>query len=172
VGIRETLNENRSVTVGATIGIIVLTIIWVIWYSVGGNSAAAAGGKAFYTDDDGQTYFADDATKIAPFDHGGKPANLAFVWRCGDSGKPFVAYMLRYTDDGKKLRENAMKNKNVDPAAIEMTQNQMEVKVGPNQPKKPQGWFKMSDTAHAGPIQQVTCPDGSSNNLQAVDPNS
>jgi hypothetical protein len=171
VGIRETLNENRSVSVGATIGIIVLTIIWIIWYSLGGSSSAGGGGKAFFSDDDGQTYFADDASKVPPFDHHGKQANLAFVWKCGDNGKPFVAYMLRYTDDGKKLRENALKAKNVDPTAIETSQNQMEVKVGPNQPKKPQGWFKMSDP-HAMMIQQVVCPGGQSGTLEAVDPNS
>jgi len=37
VGFRETLNENRSVTVGATIGITVLALLWIVWYSVTGG---------------------------------------------------------------------------------------------------------------------------------------
>jgi len=37
VGIRETLNDNRSVTVGATIGITVLAVLWIVWYCVTGG---------------------------------------------------------------------------------------------------------------------------------------
>ncbi len=170
MGIRETLNENQSITVGATIGIIVITIIWIIWYASSNSASSAAVGKAFFSDDDGQTWFADDAGKVAPFDHGGKQANLAYVFKCSSNGKTFVAYMMRYTDDGKKQREAALKTKNVDPTTIETPLNQMEVKAGPNQPKKPQGWLKLSDP-HAGIVQQAVCPDGSTN-IEAVDPNS
>jgi hypothetical protein len=37
VGIRETLNENRSVTVGATIGITIVAIAWIVWYCITGG---------------------------------------------------------------------------------------------------------------------------------------
>ena len=37
MGIRETLNDNRSVTIGATIGITVLALLWIVWYSVTGG---------------------------------------------------------------------------------------------------------------------------------------
>jgi hypothetical protein len=44
VGIRETLNENRSVTVGAAIGMTVLAVLWIIYYSLsGGNSGPGPG---------------------------------------------------------------------------------------------------------------------------------
>lgn len=38
MGIRETLNENRSVTVGAAIGMTVLAVLWIIYYSLGGGN--------------------------------------------------------------------------------------------------------------------------------------
>ena len=38
MGIRETLNENRSVTVGAAIGVTVLAVLWIIYYSLGGGN--------------------------------------------------------------------------------------------------------------------------------------
>ena len=38
MGIRETLNENRSVTVGAAIGVTVLAVLWILYYSLGGGS--------------------------------------------------------------------------------------------------------------------------------------
>ena len=37
MGIRETMNENRSVTIGATIGITVLAVLWITWYSITGG---------------------------------------------------------------------------------------------------------------------------------------
>jgi hypothetical protein len=36
VGIRETLNENRSVTVGAAIGVTVIAVLWILYYSLVG----------------------------------------------------------------------------------------------------------------------------------------
>jgi hypothetical protein len=33
LGIRETLNENRSVTVGAAVGLTLLAVLWIAWYS-------------------------------------------------------------------------------------------------------------------------------------------
>ena len=34
MGIRETMNENRSVTIGAAIGVTVLAILWIVLYSM------------------------------------------------------------------------------------------------------------------------------------------
>jgi hypothetical protein len=52
--------------------------------------------SAFFSDDDGATWFIDDNTKIPPFDRGGKPAYRAEVFECG-TGKPFVAYLEKFT---------------------------------------------------------------------------
>jgi hypothetical protein len=53
--------------------------------------------KAFYSDDDGQTWFVDDAMKPVPFDHNGKQAFRVKVFRCS-GGQPFVGYLERYSD--------------------------------------------------------------------------
>ena len=55
----------------------------------------------FFSDDDGATWFIDDNTRIPPFDHDGKPAYRAEVFECG-SGKPFVAYLEKFTDAKKQ----------------------------------------------------------------------
>jgi hypothetical protein len=58
--------------------------------------------RAFFSDDDGKTYFPDNADKLPPFDHDGKTAYGAMVLRCADK-KPFVAFLLKYepADIGK-----------------------------------------------------------------------
>jgi hypothetical protein len=50
--------------------------------------------QAFFSDDEGATYFADAADKGYVFDHGGKKAQRVFVYRCG-SGKAFVGVLAR-----------------------------------------------------------------------------
>ena len=37
--------------------------------------------SGYFSDDDGKTYFQDDASKIAPFDHNGKQAVSAYLFR-------------------------------------------------------------------------------------------
>src|ERR1700722_4242395 len=69
---------------------------------------------AFYSDDDGKTYFKDSIYKFAPFDHNGKEADLAYVFEC-DSGK-FVGMLGRYTPKMKKQLEDEFAKSEADPA--------------------------------------------------------
>jgi hypothetical protein len=167
VGIRETLNENRSITVGAMIGIIVLAIIWILWYSMGSSTpggGSASAFKAYYTDDDGKTWFADDTNKTPPFDHNGKKAVFCYVYKCGENGKPFAAYLERYTEAGKKIREDMIRNKNTDPVAME--------EGAPKEVKAPgtgdAGWMKQTDP-RVNALRVPKCPDGQP--ALRVDPN-
>jgi hypothetical protein len=134
VGIRETLNENPRLTTGITIGIIVVVLGFILWQMHGGSSSTPDGGgrsggaQAYFSDDDGKTYFPDAATKVPPFDHGGKEAVRAHVLKC--DGKTFVNFLERYTPEGKKKME-AMGGKPPvgDPTAMESVRSAgMEVK--------------------------------------------
>jgi len=49
--------------------------------------------KNYFTDDDGVTFFAAPADTIAPFQHSGREAVAAQVFRCGEYGEPFVGYL-------------------------------------------------------------------------------
>jgi hypothetical protein len=94
MGVRETLNQKPAVAAGAgavLVGIAILAIVL--------NARQVPGrlSQAFYTDDDGATYFADDIDKVTPIDHNVKPALRANVYRSGDK-PPFVAYVSRHTE--------------------------------------------------------------------------
>jgi hypothetical protein len=168
VGFREIVNENRSVTVGAMIGVIVLAIAWILYYCFGG---AATTGQLYYTVDDGLTYFADDADRLSPYDHKGKQAVRCFVYKCGENGTPFVAYLERYTADGLKLRQQQMKDKNIDPTEPETGASLLEVKAPASRKNAPtRDWVKDTDP-RARAIETVACPDGSKNRIILVVPN-
>ena len=77
-GIRESLNEKPALTTGITVGVIVLALLFIILQLRGcGGGAKGVRAKDFFSNDDGQTWFADDATRVPPFDKDGKPAYRA-----------------------------------------------------------------------------------------------
>lgn len=164
MGIRESLNQNPAVASGAVIGIVVLAMIFLV-YNYAGNKTPGADGaaQAYFSDDDGKSYFPDDARKVTPFDHNGKSAVLCFVFSCDDSKTKFVGYLQRYTPEGKKMRESQLK-----PAGPKMGVEEM---IIPIEVKKPgdKEWVRTTDPRFAA-IASVRCPDGSMNNLTQITP--
>jgi hypothetical protein len=63
---------------------------------------------AFYSDDDGTTFYTDSVFNFPPYDHNGKEANRAFVYRC-DHGN-FVGFLLRYKPDARKRLQDSYNN--------------------------------------------------------------
>ena len=103
MGVRETLDRRKNVTL-AICGIVILGAVIVIFAESRSTSIQRLD-RAFYSDDDGQTYFVDSVDKLFPFDHNGKQAYRAYVFKGGD-GATFVGYLARYTDSAKsKLQE-------------------------------------------------------------------
>ena len=108
MGIREKLNENPNITTGITIAVIVMVVGFIVYSTMGRGPSGGpppVENRAFYTVDDGATWFAEDATKVPPFDHNGKQAVRAKVYRC--DGKTFVNHMERYTPDAQKRLQQA-----------------------------------------------------------------
>ncbi len=172
MGIRESLNQNPAITTGITIGIIVMALGFIVWQIVGGDGGGGSVvTEMYYTTDDGATYFADDANKVAPFDKDGKEAVRCYVFKCAD-GKPFVAYLERMQKDAKAKYEAAMNAAAAPtpgaPPSMDMEMIQMEgmeVK-NPGDPK----WSKRNGP-DADKITQINCPDGNNQALNIVLPN-
>jgi len=82
----------------ATLFVVICAVI--IFSELKGRSDLSYAGKVFYSDDDGKTWFLDDLTKGSPFDHGGKQAYRALVYRC-PGGESFVASLAKYSDHQK-----------------------------------------------------------------------
>jgi hypothetical protein len=168
VGIRESLNQNPNVTTGLTAAIILVAVAVIVWQLRGGSNAIPTGvEKAFFTIDDGKSTFVDDASKLPPFDRGGKPAYRAYVFACKNGKIRFVGYLERYTTEGKSKIEAARSHRqSIDPGFAEsLAQSGIEVKA-PNSGDT--GWILRGDPKSA-PIVNVKCPDGS-NDLEPVSP--
>jgi len=101
IGIRETLNRRPQVWTGVSVGVCFVALSFVFWR----GSSAGPATKAFFTVDDGQTYFVDSATQVAPFQHDGREAVQCYVFTC--SKEPFVGYLLKYSPNCKVELEKA-----------------------------------------------------------------
>jgi hypothetical protein len=68
---------------------------------------------AFYTEDNGKSFFKDDINKLSPFDHNGKQAYRCDVFQT-DGGKQFVGLVYRYTPGGRQMFESYLPNRSKD----------------------------------------------------------
>jgi len=93
MGIREFIEKQKRLMVPAVV-LITGACAYSGWRSYRSTELPGMVERAYYTDDDGKTYFADDVKKGFSFDHDGKTAYRAFVYRSG-SGKPFVGLLAR-----------------------------------------------------------------------------
>jgi hypothetical protein len=146
-----------------------LMLLYFMFRMAMGDGSPTVATEAYFTTDDGKTWFADDVKKVPPFDKDGKQAVRAYVYRCA-GGEPFISHLERYTPEGKKALEQAMKqNDPNNPALME------EVILNGVQVKKPgsdavKGWVKMSNLDMAGRIMELKCPDGKLVGLEPVIP--
>ena len=105
----------------AAVAFVVLAIVFV-WWQVRTPSSASEVGRAFFSVDDGKTWFADELSRLPPFDVSGKPAVRAYVYRAKD-GKSFVGYLQRYTPTAQQSieqsrRPDPSRKGPVDPALL------------------------------------------------------
>ena len=170
VGIRQTLNEKPGLSIGIGAGLIVLAIILIIYEmsgSSGGGGAAAGVRQDFYSDDDGKTWFADEAEKVTPFKTDKGMAAKAYVFRCKD-GKEFCGYLERYTPQGQKTFQQLKGQPGAARALGSQKQTLTEV-------KKPgaKAWVKYNPDTNSQAyydVQTPICPDGSKDGIEQVMP--
>jgi len=155
MGVRQSINQHPAL--GAAGGAILLVVaIGAMIYANRPTPIKAT--RAYYSDDDGNTYFVDSSDRIYPFDHNGKPAYRAFVYQCGNA-KPFVSYLARYSDSAR-AKIAALSAKANDPEAAgaiaQAKNNGIELKK-PGQTK----WVPELSPEGGQIAMHPHCPDGS-----------
>lgn len=96
MGIRELLEKQKRLVIPAVV-VGIAACAYSAWRTHKAEEIPGMIERAYYSDDDGKTYFADDVKQGFSFDHGGNTAYRAFVYRC-NSGKPFVGLLARTTE--------------------------------------------------------------------------
>lgn len=143
----------------ALIAIAVAVLLYTNWPQHKANL-----NRAFYSDDDGKTWFADSAFKVPPFDHDGKTAVSAEVFSYDGGSKEFCAYLSRYTTQAKTALDSAIadaqrQGKSLD--TVELFHDRGFIQRG-MQAKRPgdSTWTPYTDP-HIADVFSVRAPDGS-----------
>lgn len=164
--VREYMSKHPRVTVSATLAVCLLAIAYLV-FSLFSSSNAFEPRKAWFTDDDGKTWFAADAAKKPPFNHNGKPAVMCFVYTHDGGKTKWISYMLRYAPSAKQKIEERAKQ-------LGITEEKIEPGALPMEVKKPgggeEGWVSTQDP-RASAIMELRTPDGSKGAIVEVDPN-
>ena len=149
MGLRQTLNENPVVT-SAIIGVITLAALFFAFKSACGSRTTGGtpgADKAFFTFDEGKTWFVDDKSNLPPYTKDGKQALRARVYKCG--GKEVVLLLEQYPASVKTEIE-AGSNPMLIAQALEVR------RVGDKK------WVSMQkNLMEYGKVTNVKCPDGS-----------
>jgi hypothetical protein len=103
VGFRETINQNRNLTMAVAAAIILVVLIVVILQLRGGPAGKIAETRGFFTTNGGQSWFTDSLANIPPYEAPAGTAVRAHVFRC--NGQEFVGYLESYTPEGKQAIE-------------------------------------------------------------------
>lgn len=168
MGLRETMNKKPGVALGVGVGLIAVGVV-VIAMQLRAGAPPGPPSEAYFTTDDGQTYFADGIENLPPFQRDGKEAVRAYVFQCA-GGKPFVNHLERYTPAGRNAMESAGVKDAMSLARAAAAQ--------PNGPmwgkevKKPgsKQWVPADNIAKATPILAPRCPDSVQAQPMPVEP--
>ena len=105
--LRERLNSGNVPKISAAVaGVLVLALL-IFWFTAGesGGASSRSEAQAFYTVDDGASWFEASAALVPPFQHEGKTACEVFVYSA-DGGKTEKAgYLQRVQAAAKKQLE-------------------------------------------------------------------
>ena len=151
MNVREWIDKNPQAASAGAGAMVVLAVGLIIYQLLPERPST----KAWYTTDDGQTWFKDSNRLVPPFQRDGKEAVLAKVYEC--DGKEFVAYMERYRPGpAKKLREYRAKED-----AGEKVPDDAGIGLGSVEYKRPGAKEQWTTELHLmTDMMQVNCKDG------------
>lgn len=156
------INRQKSVTAVAACAAVLLAAGLMVYRVTGDAQAQGRGERAFYSVDDGATWFVDSADQISGFEHEGRPAYRAYVFRA-PGVEPFVGYLERYTPEAR-AKLQARLDAGAPAAARSVERSEQEVK----KPGDAQ-WHKRS-SPQVSRVINITAPDGTTQGLEPVLP--
>jgi hypothetical protein len=157
IGARDWLNQHPKVAFAGGCVFVLAAIGMIAGYVMASRHRFPAGPpEAYFTTDDGQTYFAAGDDNFPPFDHGGVPAVKAYVFQCG--GQKFVGYLERFDS---KTHDYVVAH-GLTPEALRFGR---EVKR-PGEPK----WQPTGDSRNEAKLTEVRCPSGGTEEPEPIAP--
>jgi hypothetical protein len=159
----ESLREKKHLSLMAAVVFLLLAgagLAYQYWPEKKANLS-----QAYFSDDDGQSWFADDTTKLAPFDHNGKTALMAEIFTYDNGSKKFCGYLEKYTPEAQAKLKTAFadaKAHGQSPASIELFHDHafLDSALLVKKPGAENPWMAFTDPK-VSDVLSVHSPDGS-----------
>jgi hypothetical protein len=164
MSIQEVCQRNPKTVTGAAllgIAIALFMLFMQVKDKLGYENAET---QAFYTVDDGKSWFVDEASKFPPFDKDGKVAVQAHVYRCKVTKEPFVGFLQRYSEEARSRLPALIAEAKDSKEAFRNNMVTIQSLMASVEYKKP-GNSKWEKTS-----VPVTCPNGHTEDLERVIP--
>ena len=163
MGIRENLRDKPAIGWAAA-GALVLISVGVLARTYWPERKADTS-RVWYTDDDGQTWFADSGTLLPPFERNGKTVVVAEVYSYAGGGKKFCAYLAKFKPEAKKQLEDSQAEakragKPPEAAAVYRDPRFMSAAMLVKKPGPGNEWVPQDDPK-AIDVLTIKSPDGS-----------
>jgi hypothetical protein len=121
---------------------------------------------AWYTTDDGKTWFSDAKNKLAPFDHKGAQAVRCWIYSCDGGNTKFAAYLERFTPAAKTRLDSLLASKQpASPGEIEQL-----MATGAEVKRPGDATWVSASSSRGLEIRDPTCPPGSGKHPQLILP--
>lgn len=121
---------------------------------------------AWYTVDDGKSWFQDDAERIPPFEHDGKQAVRVHLFTCDGGKTRFVGYLQKLPEEVlKKYRD-----KGIDPSKVDDDELAADSGWLVKRPGDPEWVSSKGGGPKYMAVVSVHCPGGRSDTLVEVFP--
>jgi hypothetical protein len=163
MGLRESIKSKPWIG-GAISGAFVVVALAIIAATYWPEKKAKLD-QAFYSDDDGQTWFSDSAYLVPPFQHDGKTAVVAQIYSYADGSKKFCAYLTEFTPEAKQKLEAALadakqKGQQAGSVALYHDRNFMQKSMLVKKCGASNAWVPYDDPK-ATDVMSIKSPDGS-----------
>jgi hypothetical protein len=170
MGVRELINRHsRPVLACVALAAIASGAFFFVFHQPDGLGPLDAG-SAFYSVDDGKTYFRADATNIPPFMHDGKEAVQALVYTVDGGKTRYVGYLMRFTPFGiQRLKDVRAKAAATSTPTLPGLDTELQANTEVKRPGA-QVWVKLSDLDRAAEIMRVRSPTDPTKFADPVDP--
>lgn len=161
---------NRHRRAAATVGLLLLLggaalVVWswrVDWTPFRETVAT----KAYYTVDDGKTWFVDSAERVPPFDHHGRPAVRVHLFSCDHRKTIFIGYLEKIPDEVMQR----YRDRGIDPATVDDDDLAAEGGWFARRPGDSDWTNSKTDHERFMQILDVRCPGGSGYPIEVLPP--
>jgi len=146
-GIRQWISEHARLATGLFAALVLIAVGSIVAQVVANrHKFPNSSPDAFFSVDDGKTFFVASTDNVPPFDYKGQQAVHAYVFEC--DGKRFVGYLERYSPDAHKAILDGKRSREIEMFGREL--------------KKPGtgSWIKSGNINLEAPITDVRGPGG------------